>query len=311
MPIIPRPTVPVQDCAGTAVAHLRTYISLNAHVVAQGLDGIYRLWLLARSLDPDGRGVVGMDALLAAMQSFNLNCLHLRRVKLHPKATLFFSFHKHKLEYRSLEAVCLALGITPGRSVYIPATSMASTEEFRAMLYAAWIAGHDDLHISREKLSALFGVSADTQRRWEKLAGVDVTYNIVEVAPPDEQSAEKHIPKDSRLGERLDRRYIWEYKGKIYYRTVNRYQAPFLERARLGNARKVTRRVYAALPDDYHGVGTGRRVFFTRRTLPENHQEQPGASMRDTGRAVDLPQGISSLWGFHPWRPVARKVAFC
>ena len=141
MTIIPRHTAAVQDCTGAAVTHLRTYIELNAYVIDQGLDGIYRLWLLARSLDQEGRGIVGVAAFLAAMQGFGLNRLHLRRVKLHPKSTAFFSFHKHKLEYRSLEAVCLALGVTPGRSIYIPAASIASTEAFRATLYAAWIAG--------------------------------------------------------------------------------------------------------------------------------------------------------------------------
>ena len=303
----------MQACIPADVAHLRTYIDLNAHVIAEGLDGPYRLWLLARALDPDGQGVVGMDALLMAMQSFDLNRLHLRRVKLHPKANSFFSFHKAKISYRSLEAVCLALGTTPGRSIYIPTASISSTESFRATLYAAWIAGHDRLHISRDKLTSLFKTSQDTLRRWEKLAAIEVTYNVVEVAPHDEQAAEPHIPKDARLDhfDRLDRCYTWQYKGKIYYRTVNRYAAPDLERARLGNVRKVTRRVHAALPDEHHGVGTGQRVFFTKSTTPDNYQEQPGASIRDKGKAVDLPQGVSSLWRFHPWRPGTRKTVLC
>src|SRR5256885_4372911 len=92
MPILPRPTVDAQTCAPAAVAHLRTYIDLNAHVIAEGLDGIYRLWLLARSLDPDGRGVVDLDAFLATMQGFDLNRLHLRRGELGPQTTPFFFF---------------------------------------------------------------------------------------------------------------------------------------------------------------------------------------------------------------------------
>lgn len=311
MPILSRHVARAQDYAGAAVAHLRTYAELNRYCLVEGLDGIYRFWLLARSLDPDGRGIVGLPAFEEAMHCYDLNRLHLRRACLHPKACLFFSFHRSKLEYRSLAAVCLALGVTPGRSIYIPAERIAGTEEFRATLYAAWIAGHDELHISREKLSGLFRVSPDTLRRWEKLAGVDVTYNVVEVAPQDEHVAELHIPRDNRLDDRLDRRYTWEYKGKIYYRTVNRYHAPNLERARLGNVRKVTRRVHASLPDENHGVGTSQRIFFTTRTTPGNYQEQPGASMRDKRKAIDLPQGVSSLWRFHPWRPVARKIALC
>ena len=313
MPILSRHSARTQDCARADVAQLRTYIDLNAHVIAENLDGVYRLWLLARALDSDGRGVIGLEDLLKAMQCFDLNRLHLRRAKLHPKAYVFFSFHEAKIEYRSLEAVCLALCVIPGRSVYLPAECIASTEDFRANLYAAWIAGHDDLHISREKLSQRFNVSQDTLRRWEKLTGVEVTYNVVEVAAQDEQKAEPHIPRDYRLTptDREDRCYTWTYKGKIYYRTVNRYQALFLERGRLGNVRKVTRRVHATKPDDNLGVGTRRRVFFTERTLPANYQEQPGISIRDKRIVVDLPQGVSSLWLFSPWRPVTRRQALC
>src|SRR5215213_9682574 len=199
MPILPRHVARVQDCTCATVAHLRTYIELNAHVIAQGLDGVYRLWLLARSLDQEGRGVVSTQALLSAMQRFDLNRLHLRRAKLHPKSTSFFSFHQSKIEYRSLEAVCLSLGVVPGRSVYIPTEAITSVEEFRATLYAAWIAGHDELYISREKLSNRFHISPDTQRRWERLLGVEITANVVEVAPPDEQTAEPYLPRDHRL----------------------------------------------------------------------------------------------------------------
>lgn len=311
MPILSRHVARTQDYACAAEAHLRTYAELNRYCLAEGLDGIYRLWLLARALDADGRGVVGLQELLEAMQGFGLNRLHLRRVKLHLKARLFFSFHPSKLEYRSLEAVCLALGITPGRSIYIPSESIASTAVFRATLYAAWIAGHDALHISREKLGELFKISADTLRRWEKFAGIEVIYNIVEVAPQDERAAEKHLPRDRRLDDRLDRCYTWAYKGNTYYRTVNGYNASHLERARLGNVRKITRRVHARLPDEDHGVGTSQRVFFTKRTTPGNYQEQPGASLRDQRIAVDLPQGTAALWRFHPWRPRKRKQALC
>ena len=313
MPILSHPFTDAQARIPANEPQLRTYIDLNAHLIAAGLDGPYRLWLLARALDPDGRGVVHLAALLATMQRFGLNRLHLRRVKLHPKANLFFSVHPTKLAYRSLEAVCLALGVAPGRSIYIPAASIASTEAFRATLYAAWIAGHDHLPISRAKLAGLFKTSQDTLRRWEKLAGVEVTYNVVEVLPQDEQAAQPHIPQDARLApfDRLDRRYTWTYKGKTYYRTVNRYAAPHLARARLGNVRKVTRSVHAANPDGDHGVGTRQRVFFTARTTPAHYQEQPGASLRDQGQAIALPQGVSTLWRFHSWRPTARPAALC
>lgn len=311
MVILPRQVAHAQDRARATLAHLRTYIELGRHVLAEKLDGMYRLWLLARALDRDGRGLVGLPDFLAAMSANGLNRSHLRRACKHPKSSAFFTLHANRIEYRSLEAVCLALGVMPGRSIYIPLASITGIETFRATLYAAWIAGHDALQISRDKLSELFQASADTQRRWEKLAGVTVAANIVEITPGEERAAAPHIPKDMRLDDRLGRSYTWTYQGKTYYRTVNRYQASRLERAPLGNVRKVTRKLHAAKPDVDHGVGTRRRVFFTARTIPSNYQEMPGASIRDRRKTVDLPQGASSVWRFHPWRPTTRRIALC
>lgn len=262
------------------------------------------------------------------MEAHGLNWHHLRRLRTQSSSRLFLTFHPTHLEYRSLEAVCRSLAVLPGRSVYLPTESIQSTESFRAALYTGWIAGQESgVMISRERLSALFGISADTQRRWERLTGVEVVPTVVEVSKGDLEAAEPHIPRDKRLdGDRLGRSYVWEYQGSFYYQSVNRYGAPHQDapsyvRGAVGNVRKVSRAVRTVaqcavaecnvLPVEFHGDGTRRRIFYTERTTPANHQEQTGCSLRGQGRPVDVPHGLSDLWQFSRTKPVARREVFC
>lgn len=287
---------------------LKTYTELNRSILAQNMSAAYRVWLLCRALDPDGRGIISLTPLLRLLETHGLNRHMLRRLRRQSHCRLFLTFHATHVEYRSLEAVCRSLGVIPGRAVSIPTESISSTESFRAALYTAWIAGHDELYMSRERLSHLFNVSPDTLRRWERLTGVEVTQNVIEVAKSDQEAAEAHIPKDARLdGDRLGRVYVWEYQGSLYYQSVNRYSAPHYERGAVGNVRKVSRAVRAAVPVDIHGDGTRRRVFYTKRTTPTNHQEKQGACLRTQARPVSVPHGLANLWRFSKTRPVARR----
>ena len=318
MPSIPYPRAATQEGQVDSATRLRCYTELNRHSIAEGLTSLYRIWLICRAMDSEGRGVVSRDALLVAMAEHGLHPSQLRRIRHHPQLSAFLTFYPHKIEYRSLQAVCTALQVEPGPSLYIPVECLASTETFRATLYATWIAGHESLLISRERLTALFQVSAATQRRWESLTGVLVTFNVVEVSENDAAAAAQHLPLDARLDQfdRLDRSYSWKYQGNLYYRTVNRYEAPSnlqLQRAATGNVRKVTRAVRHILPVDDHGDGTGhaerRRIFYDGRTTPGNYQEAKGDCMRATPRRITTDRGRSALWQFSQWRPVDRRTA--
>ena len=121
------------------------------------------------------------------------------------------------------------------------------------------------------------------------------------------EAAQQHVPRDARLvPDREDRCYTWEYNGKTYYRTVNRYRSN-LERDRVGKCRKIARKVRALLPGDNHGAGTVRRVFFSERTMPAGRQETPGASLRDGRCVVTTTRGESRLWRFNRMRPGKRN----
>ena len=314
MPIIPQPLETTQEVGriGLPSGDLKSYTELNRFCIVERLTSLYRIWLLCRFLDPAGRGTVSLSILLAALEAHGLNRHHLRRVRKMTKCQIFFTFHQTHIEYRSLVALCLNLGVTPGQAVSIPIGSISSTEQFHAALYTAWIARHDELYISRDRLSTLFKVSHDTQRRWERITGVEVTYNVIEVAKGDQEAAEAHIPKDARLdGDRLGRAYVWEYQGSLYYQSVNCYSAPHFERRAVGNVRKVSRAVRAAVPVEDHGDGTRRRVFYTERTTPANYQEKRGSCLRTQRRPINVPHGLGNLWRFSTTRPVARQEVLC
>ena len=291
-----------------ASGELKSYAELNRHVLQTGQTAPYRLWLLLRSCDPAGSGLVGKRQLLAAMAECGLGGRILRRVVQDPNSSIFFSVDKHRVFYRSLESVCLALGVEPGRPVLLPLECVSGMEAFRAHLYASWFAAlpRGCAMISRERLSQLFGVSEDTQRRWEACSGLVVDFNVVEVQSDDENAAESRIPRDNRLDDRLDQTYAWYYRGCLYYRTVNCYSAPEICRGAVGNTRRIGRVVRSVEPVDVHGDGTRReRVFFHRRVASSNYRI--GDCIEATGYQCNPPQGRSGLLRFSRFRPAASR----
>ena len=256
-----------------------------------------------------------MKALLQHLECAGLNSAHLVRAKRHASSDVFLEIHQHKIHYRSLKKVCVSLGVHPGRGIEIPFSSLSSLQEFKAALYAAWIATHDELYISRQRLTSLFGVSEDTLRRWEKRIGINVTYNVVKVHTADLEASQPYIPQDARLDQfdRLGQTYFWVYRGATYYRTVNQYQAHEFIRCRRGNTRKVAKAVnQAEIPVSDHGDGIDQsdqpnRVFFSNASTPQRYQERSGACMRGTTRSIRTPRGSSNLWAFSTLKPVSNN----
>ena len=296
---------------------IRTYAELNQYILADndGLIHCYRLWLLCRSLD-DGSGVISLDLLESAMDDISLGQRTFKRIKNSTHSAKFLEFQKNKVYYRSLQSVCESLLIAPGKPVSIPISTLSEIGTFKAYLYAAWFAANPHTTISRERLTALFGISESTQRRWEQIAGIDVHHNIVEVDQSKENAAAPHFPTDGRsTNDRLGRVYTWEYKGKICYRTVNTYSAVNLDRDRTGNTRSIGKYINA-LPAKKCGGGTvqANRIFYTPQNLPNGYQEaHRGATLRTDNRIITTTpeRGYSRVWTFHSTRPVTRNTAIC
>lgn len=295
------------------ISHLKTYPNLNAKIIADKLSLPYRIWLIARKVNEitnQGSGILGKEVFFDALEGLGLNKDHWRTAQAHPKASLFFTDQGDTLELRSLSKLCQSLGVAPGRfSVPIDASCITKKKHFLAHLYATWFT--EGRRISREELTAIFGVSSETQRRWEQIAAIDVQYNIVQVDKAIFEKVANYIPRDKRLDERLDRAYIWADDKNFYYQTVNSYQAAKLHRGRVGNTRKIGKLVRAAEGVEFCEDATQQngRVFYSAGNVPQNYQEVPGVCLRDTDQLLSSQWGEAQLWQLSITKPVSRKVA--
>ena len=282
---------------------------MNQIAIRDGLTSVLRIWYVLRHLDPSGTGVVSRDSLREFMAEHGITRQQLRTARLHPKSKLFFDITESKCSYSGLESVCKALAAKPGQPVYIPIDSLAKNVRFRAALYASWFSsGRGPVNISRESLSELFGVSDETQRRWEFITGLDVTFNMIEVDDKDAAVAAHVIPPDHRVN--ATGSPVFDFHGAMAYRTVNTYHGIYA-RAPRGVTRKVER-VVKAEADFYSPVGKTqrRRIFYDEASTPENHQLAPGLCVRESGYMLDTAAGEFNLWSFSTMRPVPRKAIY-
>lgn len=300
----------------TGLQHIRGYAELGRECIRLGVAPVYRIWLLLRHLDRDGRGIVDRDHFLKFAALHGITRADLRYAAAVQATVLgadtFFTVYPDRLEYRGLTAVCAALGVAPGQSVYIGTFTLGSIEKFRANTYASWFTGRGEVHISRERLRELFGVSDVTMRRWERTAGVDVTFNVVEVLDADQPAAQEHIPQDARLDhlDRLGRTYTFDWHGKTVYRTVNGYQSSYVK-AKTGRTRKAAREARVKGGEDSGAAARPRRrVFYPRDRMPAGYQMTPGACIvRPDQAVIATKRGISALWTFSRLRPATRRAA--
>lgn len=301
------------------IGYLRVWPGLHPAILRAGAAVPYRMWLLIRHHDADGRGVVDTRRFLKSLYLDGITRAHLRTADDKQRAIfgrdVFFTVDGDRIHYRSLESVAAALAAAPGRSAYILKPGVRHLERFNALIYAAWIgAGDGPKMVSRARLEEIFGVSGQTLRRWESIAGVDVTANVVEVAPADAEIAAQYITEDDRphKAEARPAGYVFERDGRIYYRTVNTYRSKYVS-GRTGRAKKAAKaahRAAAGLLSDAGETHDKRlRIFFDARRLNGRRHFVTGASVHAqadaVGRqpAIRIQYGHADLWQFSRRKP--------
>lgn len=305
----------------SAIGFVRVWPGLHPAILRAGASVPYRMWTLIRSLDTAGSGVIGRDHLLRSLHLEGITKAHLRTAVAKQRAIFghdaFFTVdvEHNRITYRSLEAIAAMLHAAPGRSAYILRPGIRSMEQFNASIYATWLhaTGEAGRMISRAKLEEITGVSAQTLRRWEKAAGVEVTANVVELAEEDAEIAAEHITEDDRphKAEAQPTGYIFRRGGRLYYRTVNQYAPQRIvtgNRGRAHKAAKAANRAAGGLSSD--AAKKQDRIFFGPKHLSGRRQLVTGPSVHAQNIAgrqptIRIQHGTADLWSFSRMKPAA------
>ena len=229
---------------------IKTYPELNRQALQGGQDRELALWYLLRYLDKPGSGRVFLDRLAKVVVGKRLMSQANLERRLARGEGRFWKVittrHGQQVRYKSLEAVCEALGVMPYRDpVGVPLRAFGRLAVTRAYLYAAWVG---DRQIGREMITELTGLSEPTQRRYEKLAGVQIEKNV-SVRPyqrGDQLAPGRWVARDRQ--------------GQLLYnvRMTNRYATELVTFAR-GQLRKVRKSLRGA--EKAALIVDGRRYF--------------------------------------------------
>lgn len=204
---------PLQAAAGSQRSIVSGQISLNRLNQAQNLT-LYpdlamallqqnrtaesRVWLLLRHLDEAGQGWLTMQVirqlLAEASSPWKVCGWRQLRILLAQGDGLFWQRQGERLWLRSMVKVAAALGLThlSGHPVTLPARLLTRPiGEVKAHFYASFHSGRNHEHqpIARATLAQLSGLSPQTQRHYEKRAGVrpQSNYALGEIVTPEYQ----------------------------------------------------------------------------------------------------------------------------
>jgi hypothetical protein len=230
--------------ANPQLTHLKTYPELFDAASREGRDREYRLWLLARFLDPEGSGRVSIAHLqeLANRERMRgLSRSSVCRLLQAGEGTFWHVYEDQGQRYvrlQGLASVCVALDVEKLRSnpVYIELRYARSLKAFRAACFYARFAGDKPSNpISRQTLEDLSGVKTRTQRSYARALGDRLDVNQNAATTSREWTRGDDVPE----GHFVD--YV-DGDTRVLRRLPNSYQAGFLVAAR-GMMRHVNRRL--------------------------------------------------------------------
>ena len=170
---------------------VKVYPDIALGMLRQQHTAAGRLWLLLRVLDVEGTGVLriaNIKKIFTRSKTPQRLCgwRQLRNL-LHQGDDIYWSRDKERVWLRSTGNVAVNLGVMHlnGRPVAIPVTHLlGSVGEARAYLYASFHAGRQRLDgkptqkpIARDTLTSLSGITAESQRTYERRIGIQVECN--------------------------------------------------------------------------------------------------------------------------------------
>lgn len=203
-----------------SVGGVKSYVNLGFAALREHDECSYRLWLLLRHLDTDGRGWVTTTDLAAFVAEHDL--WHPQSTWRHLKAGQgrWWWQWRDMVFYAGLQRTCDRLDAYEySNPVLIPVEAFRSIGKFRAALLASMFAKKART-ISLATLSRLTGRSRRTVASWAKRAKLDITENVMLSDRPAEG------PVDPDLARQGYRRAWIDGEWRLVRRLPNTYHAP-------------------------------------------------------------------------------------
>jgi hypothetical protein len=265
---------------------VKVYPDIAVAMLRQEQAAAGRLWLLLRYLDADGRGVLRVvnlkETLTTSKAPLRLCGWRQLRNLLRQGDGIFWQRDKDSVWLRSAGRVAASLGVSRlnGRPVAMPVKHLlGSIGEARAYLYASFHAGRqstterrsEQKPIARDTLTELTGLTAESQRGYERRVGVSVSSNYVVGEGTTPSSQEERLWQqgggafefvDHQGGQgRAGKRYIaWQlpnsytvslaYRPKGRQKRINRMLSDLFMKGMTGNTQ-------SAIEKRYFGDGAG------------------------------------------------------
>lgn len=276
---------------------------LGRAAYVKGLGTAFLIWTLLRAVDRPGTRYMERETGLRYLSRNGITrrkIVHAVQAQKRHGITLF-EIHPTRIEYTGQAKVAAALGVTRAvRPQMVRRGTTKSISLFFSAVYAAWLASIGDKHgglmISRARLSELWSLSDTQLRKWERRQGIIVQANVGRFDTPadGDESAESKRLLSTLPRDQVDEAHSWEYDGKTFFQSVNRYIVPFAMSCPMGATRKATAQAkhanetVCAAQNVGAAKGKFQRVFFSRDWLTAKpwQMSATGSSLIEAGEAI-------------------------
>lgn len=295
----------------------RVYPILGFASIRAKAAGAWRVWTVARTLDPAGSGAVSSAALRARLERLGAPERSVRRWMGRARNLGFIEevWDGDRLLIAAPDRVALAVrgeirryalaegselaGALQGTDqVGNPAALPAKllfTNGWRANLWGAFIAGHGSRPMSLETASELTGIPVRTLKRWNRDLRIERSRNY----------AASQLPGDAVSGLREHGRpaAFEGPDGRAWWRLPDNRRAPrWVRTVPHGRLRKINRKLRSALSHVGQGSETVVRLFYSGHRAAERALARREA--RSVAEVYTTRGGLSNR-AYTVWEPVA------
>jgi len=272
---------------------ITVYPQIAAQAIQQGHASASRLHaiVLHRARSNQGRQIFNRADLLSFCEA--LGVLNAQQVDrgLHEGLGLFWTYSPVHKTYKLISQAKIAAGLqftgSPGRAVVLPVGAFQGRlSDWKAAVYAAYLAQLRQNTPGREHLCAVFGVSLPTLLDWERRAGVQAMPRMVLSTPPAEITGPDAQATAAAVSLEI-----------AQHRTARTWVSIVGPRGRLIAGRRLMDDHNTPLPDYWEvqrepGWEAGSQPYLTWQTTNEYHSP---ANIAPTGRGQWLKGEIKRI----------------